>query len=49
MTYWVFRALNAMAAAANAAAVSAARSVPGFSGVILKAGRAIVIFSGLPQ
>ena len=38
-----------MEAAARAAAVSAARSDPGFCGVIFQAGRAIVMSSGLPQ
>ena len=49
LTYPVFRALNAIEAAAKAAAVSAARSDPGFCGSILKAGRSIVMSSGLPQ
>ena len=49
ISYLVFRTLNAIEAAAKAAAVSAARSDPGFCGSILKAGRGIVMSSGLPQ
>ena len=49
MEYPIFVDRKAIEAAAMAAAVSAANSEPGFCGVILKAGRAIVISSGLPQ
>lgn len=49
LIYPVFRALKAIEEAARAAAVSAARSDPGFCGVIFQAGRDIVMSSGLPQ
>lgn len=50
-TYFALLALKAIEDAARAAAVSAARSDPGFCGVIFQAGRFILsgMSSGLPQ